>query len=306
LNYAPIALFVYNRPQHTLETVQALLKNPECAQSDLYIFSDAAKNLDAQNAVSEVRAYVRQVSGFQTITIIEREENWGLANSIIDGVTQLCRQYGKVIVLEDDLETSPRFLHFMNTMLDLYEHQNNVGSISGYMFPIDMDSNCFFREIPLSWGWATWQRAWSLMETDGRLLLHTLEAKSKASSFNNSGHMPMIKMLKDQINGKNNSWYVRWAASLYLNNSLTLMPNQSLVRNVGIDGSGTHCAYWRFNPYEVSLKDEQLKLFPPLTVAKDSKIERKLMCYFKKVHIIRYINFIYRIFGFGRHKIKMN
>lgn len=306
MNYAPIALFVYNRPQHTLETVQALLKNPECAQSDLYIFSDAAKNLDAQDAVSEVRAYVRQISGFQTISIIEREENWGLANSIIDGVTQLCRQYGKVIVLEDDLETSSRFLHFMNTMLDLYEHQNNVGSISGYMFPIDMDSNCFFREIPLSWGWATWQRAWSFMETDGRLLLHTLEAKSKASSFNNAGHMPMIKMLKDQINGKNNSWYVRWAASLYLNNSLTLMPNQSLVRNVGIDGSGTHCAYWRFNPYEVSLKDEQLKLFPPLTVAKNSKIERKLMCYFKKVHIIRYINFIYRIFGFGRHKIKMN
>ena len=117
MNYAPIALFVYNRPQHTLETVQALLKNPECAQSDLYIFSDAAKNLDAQDAVSEVRAYVRQISGFQTISIIEREENWGLANSIIDGVTQLCRQYGKVIVLEDDLETSPHFLKYMNFKL---------------------------------------------------------------------------------------------------------------------------------------------------------------------------------------------
>lgn len=306
MNYAPIAIFVYNRPKHTRETLEALLKNPECSQSDLFVFSDAARDQNSQYSVEEVRNYIKKVTGFKSVKIIERERNFGLANSVIDGVTQLCDKYGKVIVLEDDLEASSQFLNFMNTMLDHYEDQDDVGAISGYMFPVKVDSSCFFREVPLSWGWATWKRAWSLMEIDGRILLKDLQTENKAKGFDKVGHMPMVKMLKDQINGKNSSWYVRWAATLYLSNKLTLMPSQSLIRNLGIDGTGTHCAYWRFNPYEVSIHNAGFNVVMPDGIVKNIAAEKKLFRYFIKLKIIRYVNFIYRIFSLGRYKLRMS
>lgn len=296
MNYAPIALFVYNRPQHTQETVQSLLKNPECAQSDLYIFSDAAKNVETLESVNKVREYIRQISGFQTITIIEREENWGLANSIIDGVTKLCNQYGRVIVLEDDLETSPYFLRYMNDGLSLYEFQNKVSSVSGYMYPVYLreKNKTFFSRTPQSWGWATWSRAWSDFNVDGSMLLKELSQSKSLGSFNENGPHNYIKMLQNQIKGKNNSWYIRWYASLFLKQKLTLMPCISLIRNIGIDGSGTHCAEWRYNPFSGAVSSQ------PVTVSLedivvDQKIEKRLATYYKKVKLLRYINFFYRL-----------
>ena len=110
----PIVLFVYNRPWHTQQTIEALQKNDLASESELFIYSDAAKTEQDSLKVNEVRNYVHAIGGFKKITIIEREENWGLADSIIDGVTSIVNQYGKIIVLEDDLETSPFFLRFMN------------------------------------------------------------------------------------------------------------------------------------------------------------------------------------------------
>lgn len=296
MNYAPIALFVYNRPQHTMETVQALLKNPECALSNLYIFSDAAKNVDAQDAVNKVREYVRQISGFRVITVIEREENWGLANSIIDGVTQLCYQYGKVIVLEDDLETSPYFLKYMNDGLSVYEFETQVSSVSGYMYPIDLaeKNKTFLSKMPQSWGWATWSRAWGDFNVDGSALLTKLSQSKSLGSFNKNGPHNYVKMLQNQIKGKNNSWYIRWYASLFLKQKLTLMPCTSLIRNIGIDGSGTHCAEWRYNPFSGAVSNEPITVSLEQVVF-DKEIEKKLATYYKRVKLLRYINFVNRL-----------
>src|SRR5689334_19947926 len=117
MNLAPITLFVYNRPEHTRRTVEALLKNELAAESDLFIFSDAPKKPESDESVRMVRDYIHAITGFKSVTIIERDRNWGLADSIIDGVTSVVNQYGRIIVLEDDLVVSAHFLEYMNTAL---------------------------------------------------------------------------------------------------------------------------------------------------------------------------------------------
>lgn len=243
MNFAPIALFVYNRPWHTRQTVEALLTNAEAGKTPLYIFSDGPKNAASRASVAEVRSYIRKITGFRSVTLIERESNYGLARSIIHGVTILCEKYGRVIVVEDDLVTSPYFLRFMHDGLSLYEHDERVISIHGYQFPVTTNlPETFFLTGADCWGWATWKRGWELFEPDGRLLLRQLQERKLTHRFDFDGAFPYTRMLKKQIAGKNNSWAIRWYASAFLKDKLTLYPGHSLVQNIGTDSSGTHCS----------------------------------------------------------------
>ncbi len=243
MTFAPIALFVYDRPWHTRQTVEALHANAQASKSPLYIFSDAPKNDAASVAVTEVRSFIRTISNFQSVTLIERETNYGLARSIIDGVTRLCKKHQRVIVIEDDLVTSPHFLGYMNDGLNLYENDERVISIHGYQYPV-MTSlpETFFLTGADCWGWATWKRGWDLFEPDGRLLLRQLQERKLAHRFDYDGAYPYTRMLKKQIAGRNNSWAIRWYASAFLKDKLTLYPGRSLVQNIGTDSSGTHCS----------------------------------------------------------------
>jgi len=240
---APIALFVYNRPGHTRLTVEALLANTLANQTPLHVFSDAPRNEAASLAVAEVRSYIRSIAGFKTVTIIERETNFGLAHSIIDGVTSLCKERDRVIVMEDDLVTSPYFLKFMNEGLDLYERDERVISIHGYVYPVmETLPETFFLRGADCWGWATWKRGWDLFKPDGQSLLQELNAHNLTHRFDFDGAHSYVRMLKNQIKGKNNSWAIRWHASAFLKNKLTLYPGRSLVLNIGTDNSGAHCS----------------------------------------------------------------
>ena len=107
MTVSPIVLFVCSRPEHTKQTLSALQKNDLASESELFIYSDAPKSEKAEKSVAEVRKLIKKIKGFKKVTVIEREKNWGLAASIIDGVTTLVNQYGKIIVLEDDLVTIP-------------------------------------------------------------------------------------------------------------------------------------------------------------------------------------------------------
>ena len=243
MNLAPIALFAYNRPRHTQQTVDALQRNELAPESDLFVFCDAPRTPSAIGAVRDVRDYVRTISGFKSVEIIERAANLGLANSIIDGVTRLCDARGKIIALEDDMITSPYFLRFMNEALDLYEHDENVISIHGYWFPTTGElPETFFLKGADCGGWATWKRGWDLFEPDGRVLLQELETRKLTYPFDLEGAYPFTRMLKKQGAGKIDSWAIRWRASAYLHNKLTLYPGRSLILNIGFDGTGVHCS----------------------------------------------------------------
>ena len=244
MKFAPIALFVYNRPEHTRQAVEALLRNPLAAQSELFIFSDAAKTPDIQDRVEQVRAYVRSVDGFKSVQVIEREKNHGLANSIIDGVTKLCDDYGRVIVLEDDLVVAPTFLNYMNEALAKYQDNEKVMQISGYMFPINplpMNSALFLPFVT-SWGWATWKRAWRYFDPMSSAYKILEQDRDLRYRFDMNGNYPYFKMLTAQLNNEVDSWAIRWNLSIFMRQGLILYPSQSFVRNEGFDGTGIHCA----------------------------------------------------------------
>lgn len=237
---APIVLFTYNRLSHTQRTIEALCKNALAIESELFIYSDAPKNKSDIKAVIEVRNYIKTIKGFKKITIIERETNLGLASSIIDGVTKIVNEYDKIIVLEDDLITHQNFLTFMNTGLEIYEQIQNVISIHGFVYPIPNLPETFFLRGADCWGWATWKRGWDIFNPDGHTLLSALHSNRLTTSFDFNNSYPFTKMLNNQIAGKNNSWAIRWHASAFLANMLTLYPSESLIRNIGYD-IGTHC-----------------------------------------------------------------
>ncbi len=238
---APIALFVYNRLDHTKKTAEALRKNFLATESDLFIFSDGPRDASAAAKVAEVRAYIRTIQGFKSVQVTERQENWGLAKSITSSVTDMVSRFGKVIVMEDDLVTSPYFLQYMNDGLDIYEQEPRVASIHGYIYPVKNPlPETFFLRGADCWGWATWKRAWESFQPDAKKLLTELESENLTGEFDLDGAFGYSDMLKRQAAQGNYSWAILWHASAFLKDMLTLYPGTSLVDNIGQGSSGTH------------------------------------------------------------------
>lgn len=287
--YAPIVLFVYNRPEHTRLTVEALQKNTLAKDSELFIYSDAAKSKNDEIKVEEVREYIKKISGFKQVVIIERERNFGLANSIIDGVTKIVNEYGKIIVLEDDLVTSPCFLNFMNKGLELYKDDPKVASIHGYVYPIDNLPETFFIKGADCWGWATWSDKWSVFEPSGQKLLDKIRKLKLEKEMDFNGSYGYVEMLKSQIIGKNNSWAIRWYASAFLKDMLTLYPGKSYVQNIGFDSQATHCKS-KTNIFNTDL-NKKLVIYK-IDIKEDLAARKKFEIFFKKINP----NFMSKVF----------
>lgn len=260
-NFAPIALFVYNRPQHTERTLKFLKQNDLAAESRLFVFSDGAKNEADQDKVQEVRELLKTIDGFKSIEIIERKENMGLAASVISGVSRLVKDYGQIIVFEDDLISSPHTLSYFNQSLSRYRWEEKVMHIGAYMYHLK-DNNLpqsFFYRAATSWGWATWDRAWQHFESDIDILIAQFDAKKKAD-FSIDNTMNFWKQMEEFKNGKNNSWAIRWYASIFLKGGLTLNPSHSLINNIGHDGTGVHSGI--NDIYNVVINPKPITRFP--------------------------------------------
>lgn len=283
MKLAPIALFVYNRLQHTQETVNALRRNNLANESDLIIYSDGWKNEKDMPEVKGVREYSKNISGFKSVVVVERDRNNGLADSIIFGVTETINKYGKIIVLEDDIITSCYFLEYMNRGLDLYENEDSVISVHGYIYPTEAKlPETFFIKGADCWGWATWKRGWDIFEPDGKKLLDELKDRHLLKEFNFLDSFPYSKMLRAQIAGKNSSWAIRWYASAFLKNKLTLYPRESLIYNTGLDGSGTHSG--SNDIFNKTNRVENIKIEVSRIEIKENLLAKKIMInYFKTI-----------------------
>lgn len=280
---APILLFAYNRLEHTRRCVESLQKNALSAESELFIYADGAKDASAQKEVNLVRDYLRTIRGFKRITLIEREENWGLARNIIDGVTTQVNRYGRVIVLEDDLVVAPHFLQFMNDALEAYKDEPKVGHIQACDFTQDPTlPDTFLIKWTGSWGWATWSRAWKHFNPDGKALLRELESRRLTRIFDFNGKYRFTRMLRRQTQGKNNSWAIRWNASLFLKDILSLNVGRSLVQNEGFDGSGTHCGGGGL--YASHLHLEPLPVVPIRPVEENLEARRAFSRYYGRTN----------------------
>ena len=261
---APIALFAYNRPAHLQRTLSALQANLLARESTLYVFSDGPKGSHDAAAVEAVRNVVKSARGFAKIVVREHEENLGLAHSVISGVTEMTGTHGRVIVLEDDLVVAPGFLSFMNHALERYSDDPRVMQVSGYMFPIKGPKQLgqtFFCRVPTSWGWGTWARAWECFNLDSTRILEFLRSHpDRREAFNLNGAYPYFDHLTLQAQGKLDVWGVRWYASMFAAGGLCLYPSQSLVQNIGMDGTGVHCGHSSY--FEVHLSDLETWNFP--------------------------------------------
>jgi len=257
---APIALFVYARPTHVRKTIEALLENTLAAESDLIIFSDAASNFKNCSSVNEVREFLKEIVGFRSIRIHLRPYNFGLSKSIISGVSQVLEAYDRIIVLEDDLLVSPYFLDYMNESLNRYHNDDRVACIHGYTYPTATPlPEAFFLRGADCWGWATWRRGWQIFNVNGDELLKQLVDRRLTKEFDFDGVYPYTDMLRNQIDEKNDSWAIRWYASSFLANKLTLYPGRSLVHNIGNDKSGTHGGNDQVHDTKVSIKPIDLR-----------------------------------------------
>lgn len=236
----PLALFVYNRPEHTKCMLASLENCQRLDECQVYFYSDGARALEQSDDVEAVREIVCIWGGQHDARIIERSENLGLAQSIVRGVTELCREYGRVIVIEDDLVLHPQFLNYMLHALDRYKNDERVAQISGYMFPEHhaKKPDALFLPYITTWGWATWSRAWQLFKWHPDI--RALEQPSLSKRFDLNYAYPFTSMLRGQVSGQVQSWGILFYWGVFSANKLVLHPRLSLVKNEGFDGTGVH------------------------------------------------------------------
>jgi len=242
---APVALFVYNRPDHTRRTLEALARNRLAADTSLYVFSDGPKadaTVEDRERIAATRALVCSRAWTRKITLIESATNHGLADSIVTGVNRVLHEHDRIIVLEDDIVTSPGFLEFLNRGLELYANDRQVMHISGYMYPLrSPPAETVFLRVYSCWGWATWARAWRYYDPDVERHLRRYDTPERVRKFNIEGHGDFHRQLLENRSGRIRTWAIRWYASWLAQGGFTLFPTRSLAQNIGHDGSGVHC-----------------------------------------------------------------
>lgn len=248
---APIILFAYKRLDILKTTIQKLQENSLATESVLYIYSDAARNADDEQIINEVREYLKTISGFKSVTIVESEQNKGLARSIISGVNDVLKIYEKVIVLEDDILTTPNFLKFMNDALDFYEGEKKIFSVCGYTdnlaispkYPYDI----YFTQRGSSWGWGTWRDRWSPIDWSVKDYAAFSKSWSMKVRFNKMGS-DMSAMLRKKMEGRIDSWAIRWCFHQFKHNLYSVYPTVSKVHNIGFDKNATNMYGYKLIP----------------------------------------------------------
>jgi len=282
MRLAPIILFAYNRPEHTLKTLSALQKNELAAQSELYIFSDGPKNESDIESVNSVRTIINSSAGFKKTTVYTEQTNKGLAYSVIHGVSQILNIHDRVIVLEDDILTGKNFLSYMNEALTFYEEKKDVFSISGYRFPFEMPKgnagDVFISPRACSWGWATWKNRWEQADWEMKDYAAFAADKNKQTLFNKGG-VDLSKMLHRQMSGQINSWAIRWCYAHFKHQAYCLYPVNSVAMNFGNDSTGVHSPATNKYFVDISNQPQQIKLTYPLY--EDASIIKAFRSFFK-------------------------
>lgn len=259
----PVALFCYNRPVHLKRTIAALQKNAGAVETEVWFFSDGPAGEGDRASVDEVRKIIDNVEGFKRVRVVKNDVNRGLAASIIAGVSAVLAQDDACIVLEDDLETAPFFLDFLNSGLSCYADDSEIFSVSGYCPPIaipgDYAAEAFRFPRINSWGWGTWLNRWSRVDWDVKDFEAFISNKKLVKQLALQGNDLPVMLLKQQTE-KIGSWAVRFNQACFREGKTNIYPVRSLVKNLGTDGTGTHMK--SSEKYGVQLSEKPLNPHP--------------------------------------------
>lgn len=280
-HYSPIIIFAFNRSDSLKATVESILENSEAAESDLYVFVDGARiNKEGEyEKVRIVQDYVKKVTGFKSVHYTFAEQNRGLGPSIIAGVTDVINQYGRAIVLEDDLILSKNCLAFLNQGLSLYESNASVFSICAYSnkikVPNDYNADAYFCIRSSSWGWATWADRWNSVDWE---LKDWAKYEKMKVPFNKWGGSDCFGMLQGWKEGRNKSWAIRFCFAQFLQDKLSLFPIVSKINNNGFDGDGTNCK--KYSRFKFDFDETENKSFIfPATVSMNPNLRKSALSY---------------------------
>lgn len=297
--YAPILLVGFNRPEHLKRAISSLAANAEASKSELFIAVDGPRFESDVSLVLATRDVAKSASGFLRIHLLFSEKNLGLAESVIRNISYVLSKHLAIIVVEDDLQVSEHFLNYINCGLDKYQGVVSVASIHGYQYPIgNIGDVCGFLRGADCWGWGTWKDRWESVNFDSNSLLSELKSQKLLWKFNYFGLVNNSRMLNQQISGEIDSWAIRWHASMFLQNRLTLFPPRSLVLNTGLDGSGTHEG--ESNIFNTQLATDSDWVFPS-QVKQSQRFLTVLLFYYFHVKVsaflVRFGKLIKWIFG---------
>ena len=242
----PIVLFAYARPAHTERTLRSLMANRGASEHELIVHLDGPKGPRDELLVAEVSRVVSDVADsnrFRRVTVHRSSRNQGLAASVIAGVTDVLAEHESVIVIEDDLLLAPDFLAFMDRALTEYADDDRIWSVSGFG-PVLPSLAGYQHDLYLSlrgssWGWGTWRRSWDLVDWEVKDYRRFEYDLIDRAVFNRGGR-DLAAMLDAQMDGRVDSWAIRWCYSQYRRGMYSVVPVTSKVRNIGLDGSGTH------------------------------------------------------------------
>lgn len=240
--FAPIAVFAYRRTKTLMLVLDALEKCPEFLDSRVFVFSDGGRDAKSRQDVAAVRKLVRERLR-PNMTLVEATANKGLAKSIIEGVTKLCDDYGKAIVIEDDLIVAPGALTWLNAGLDRYADDDKVWQVTLHQWQVPefmTRSEGVFLNMTSSWGWATWKRAWDRFDLSACGWEEVREKPDIRKRFDVGGVYPYSEMLEQAQAGAVDSWAVRFWWSVFRAEGVTLFPPRSLITNVGFDSLATN------------------------------------------------------------------
>lgn len=282
MNFAPIVLFVYNRPDHLAKTLKSLADSALAGQSDLIVYSDGPRAQVDTDAVKTVRDMVRRIAGFRSVQLIERNSNMGLSRSVVSGVAEVIAASGKAIVLEDDMVCSTNFLSFMNSALNVYEKDRRIFRISGYTYPIEIPSSysdqVFLAYRGSPWGWATWKDRWEAIDWEVKDLKAFCRNKKLQNRFNRGGD-DLADMLIDTITQNKDAWSIICTYAQFKKNAYTLYPTVSKIKNIGYDSSGVHCA--SLSKWDVELDSGDTDIILTKEIKVNEKINRRIRKLFK-------------------------
>ena len=315
MTLAPVIIFNYNRPDHSLQTWDSLSRNQYAAETELYLYCDGPKDTaseEMKQRILSLHAQAKQYakdavkSGlFKAVHVVCAEANKGLANSIIGGVSDVIAKHGRVIVLEDDLLTSPYFLKYMNTALDKYESYPSVFTISAnrppvkkMAIPADYEYDVFVSLRPFSTGWATWKDKWEKIDWSLEYLEDFLKHPQQIKSFHHGGD-DLTNMLLLQRDHKIDSWAIRYAFQHFYHHAVAILPCVPYVDNIGFDGTGIHSGTDEkdFRNY-LAAAPENPRM--PDVIYEDERIINTFANYYsraKRPWWQKVINTIYRKFG---------
>jgi hypothetical protein len=293
----PVVIFGFNRPKHLRICLESLVANRNSNKHRYFLFVDGPRTKEEENVVQQVVEVATLFKQKIDLEVIESIVNQGLSKSLISGITDILCKFDSIIVLEDDLELHPDFLNFMSANLEKYKDSEFIASIQGFTYPfLQNSSECYFLKGADCWGWGTWRRSWELLEIDSSRIVNQLRSQKLVRKFDMDGAFPYSRMLEREARGEVDSWAIRWHASMYLLGKLSLYPPNSLVRNNGFDGSGTH----------VSTRDEEnFRAFTnfsyqiPVEICESKSARRRLIRYLRKKYgtysVFHPIGFLARI-----------